>query len=404
MEIVTENLYFQNLDKRLAHLSQEQVVELIRKYYDGVKVNNLLKEYDIKINTSMFYTIFPPIMTDEKCNHCKGTVVIPWESKSKSTYINEKEKYCIQCGHTRTWYCQCQYCEEERKRARLEAEEEKRQLLERKKATLANLLDEKNWTLHEEQNLTLEDRLFLSVILRSSLSENTMFIEPLKHKAHLLAPTIEFQAEIVKTLTARKIIVPHQLSDINAFDIVFEDDDEKVRYSTYDVRYRINVKGIDNNYDAMIKRILYPDFSGDEDFKMFCYDMWKKLALKECIEYLLYQMQRVGYSFSPGEKTIRVFEYLLEHYSVAQIYGIIFSSVAKSTQRYQSGEITKKHAANLVITACEGYGQRAISQNWKLSNYSRIKDLPETYISQILYTTIMRIGELGFIEKPNPNF
>lgn len=60
---------------------------------------------------------------------------------------------------------------------------------------------------------------------------------------------------------------------------------------------------------------------------------------------------------------------LLHYFSVSQIYGIIYYSVANSTQRYQSREITILHAQNSVITSCENYGQRALAQGWQLSHY-----------------------------------
>lgn len=128
------------------------------------------------------------------------------------------------------------------------------------------------------------------------------------------------------------------------------------------------------------------------------------MELNECLQYLLYQIHKVGYTFNPGEKTIRVFEELLEHFSVSQIYSIIYRSVANSTQRYQAREITKIHAQNSVITSCDSYGQRAIAQGWKLTHYARLRDLPETYISKVLFTSIMQIAELGFSEKPTPDF
>lgn len=164
------------------------------------------------------------------------------------------------------------------------------------------------------------------------------------------------------------------------------------------------IEPYDLDYDEMIKRLMYPSLDSNENYKEFCFDMWKKVALNECLQYLLYQMDKVGYSFNPGEKTIRVFEHLLEHFSVSQIYGIIYRAVANSTQRYQAGEITRIHAQNSVITSCESHGQRAIAQGWKLSHYSRIRDLPEAYISQVLYTSVMQIAELGFSEKPTINF
>ena len=67
-------------------------------------------------------------------------------------------------------------------------------------------------------------------------------------------------------------------------------------------------------------------------------------------------------------------------------------------------EITKIHAQNSVIASCESFGQRAIAQGWNLSHYTRLRDLPETYISNVLFISIMQIAELGFSEKPTPNF
>lgn len=405
MEILVENMDFSNLDKKVEHLSKEQIVDLMERYYGGEKVAKILEEYKIKISVSQLYSLFPPVITSEVCIHCESNMVKPWESKSWSSLINENKKYCSNCGHENSRYCSCNYCEEIKRQKILEEQEKQKKILEQKRSTLDSFYDESNWDLKPERELTLEDRLYLAVILRSSLSENTMYIEALEGNKNLLASTEDFEIELIKTLTGRKILVPHLLSDLNAFDIEYEDDGNfQITYGIYKVRYRINIQPYDSDYDEMIKRLMYPDFSGEEQFKDFCYEMWKKISLNECLEYLLYQMKKVGYSFNPGDKTIRVFENLLEHFSVAQIYGIIYRAVANSTQRYQAGEMTKIHAQNSVISSCESHGQRALAQGWKLSNYSRIRDLPETYISLVLFTSIMQIAELGFSEKPTPNF
>lgn len=406
METFLDNVDFSILDKRIAHLTKEQIENVMKIYYEGEKVSNILKKYEIKISTSQLYTLFPPKITGKECIHCKSIMVSPWQSKSWSSFMNENETYCIECGHTNSRYCNCVYCEEYRRNEMLAEQEKQKKLLEKKKATLAQVYDKSNWKLKLESDLTLEDKLYLAAILRSSLSENIMYVESLIEKKDLIAPTGEFEIEIIKTLTGREILVPHVLSDIDAFDIEYGEveDDYHISYRIYKVRYRINIEPHDSDYSAMIKRLIYPDLSTEVGFKEFCYEKWKRIALDECLQYLLYQMNKVGYSFNPGDKTIRVFEQLLEHFSVSQIYGIIYRSVANSTQRYQAREITKIYAQNSVITSCENHGQRAIAQGWKLSHYSRIKDLPETYCSLVLFTSIMKIAELGFLEKPTQKF
>ena len=202
-------------------------------------------------------------------------------------------------------------------------------------------------------------------------------------------------------------MVPSLKSNLNDFEIEYLSEDEeqyKISYYIYQVYYRLNVIPEDCDYGAMIKRLMYPYLSEEQGFADFCYKIWRRVALGECLQYLLYQMRKVGYTFNPGEKTIRVFEELIEHFSVSQIYNIIYRSIANSTQRYQANEITKIHAQNSVITACESYGQRAVTNGWNLTNYSRLKDLPETSISKVIFTSVMRIAELGFTEKPTADF
>ncbi|PAD82447.1 hypothetical protein CHH57_14975, partial [Niallia circulans] len=291
--------------------------------------------------------------------------------------------------------------------AKILEEQRQKEIIEKKKSLLYEYYKEENWELVLEEDLNLEERLYLAVILRGSLSENTHYIEPLEKIGGKIAPTLEFEREIINTLTSRRILVPNLMSNVNDFEVEFLSEDEKeykINFYIYKVHYRLNVMSEDGNYDAMIKRLMYPTLNDDEDYNNFCYEMWKKVALNECLQYLLYQMDKVGYTFSPGEKTIRVFEELLEHYSVSQIFSVIYRSVANSTQRYQAKEITKIHAQNSVISACESFGQRAVAQRWNLSYYARLKDLPETYISNVLFTSIMHIAELGFSEKPTPNF
>lgn len=91
---------------------------------------------------------------------------------------------------------------------------------------------------------------------------------------------------------------------------------------------------------------------------------------------------------------------MLEHYSVSQIYGIIWRKVSDATRLYQEGGITKKHAANTVIGGCLSFGERARINNWDLRKYSRIKELPQTVISELFFNQVLHIGEMGFDMSP----
>ena len=403
MEISVEKLDFSNIDKRLKHIPNDSIVELIKKYYEGIKVSDLLEEYKINTNPSQLYTLFPPLKLEDKCKICNSHSIYYFKSKTSYSYssfsdkLNTTNTECGVCGHKENRFCNCEFCVSERKKIQEEAEEKRKKFLEKKKEIIDRVYSEDRWEKVSEMNLGLEERLYLAVIMRSSLSEDGTYIESLKDGIDLLAPTDKFREELMKTLYKQYILVPHTNSDLNAFDI---SEEGEVSYYIYRVNYRINIEPVDNNYEAMIKRLMYPDSNIFEEDKDFCFIMWKKIALQECLEYLLYRMDKVGYSFNPGEKTINVIEHLLESFSVAQIYNIIYRAIAYSTTRYQAGEITKFHAQNSVISSCEKQGERAIAEKWNLKPYDRIKDLPQTLVSEIFFTSILKISELGFMEKP----
>lgn len=402
MEVSVEKLDFSNIDERLKHIPNDSIVELIKKYYEGIRVSDLLEEYKINTNPSQLYTLFPPLKLENKCKICNSQIIYYFESKTSYSYssfsdkLNTTNMECGACGHKENRFCNCEFCISERKRLREEEEEKRKKLLEEKKEIIDRVYSEDRWKKVSEMNLGLEERLYLAVIMRSSLSEDGTYIESLKDRIDLLAPTDKFREELVKTLYKQHILVPHTNSDLNAFDI----SEEGVSYYIYLVNYRINIEPVDNDYEAMIKRLMYPDSNIFEEDKDFCFTMWKKIALQECLEYFLYRMDKVGYSFNPGEKTINVIEHLLGNFSVAQIYNIIYRAIAYSTARYQAGEITKIHAQNSVIFSCEKQGERAIAEKWNLKSYDRMKDLPQTLISEIFFTSILKISELGFMEKP----
>lgn len=91
----------------------------------------------------------------------------------------------------------------------------------------------------------------------------------------------------------------------------------------------------------------------------------------ECVEYLVYQLDNVGFEFTAGEKTYKTFEIILEDFSVSQIYGIIWKAV-----------------------------EQAKIKGWDLKGYSRIKDLPQSALSLFFFNRVLSIGDMGFTLPP----
>lgn len=388
------------IHEKLRHLTMLQIESLMNKYYNGVKASDIIKEYNIDTTSSKLYTLFPPIICEDIiCPVCNEPMYKERDSKSSYSW-NKKKPFCAICGHTDGIICKCNYCIAEREKVRKLNEERKVRILQEKREKIKKVYD-LNIVPVNYSELNFREKVFLGALLRTSLSEDMEVILPLNDAERELAPTIGYIKEILSYLIGRGVVSVDSNSSIDAFlDSNEEKDIEfpNVYYITM-VKYRINIVG-DEDIKNILSKIINPKSFSDAD-KEDALNIWKEIALEECIEYFEYQMKSVRFDFNIGEKTIAIFKDLLENFSVSQIYGIIYKSVANATKYYQESSVSKKQAANSVIGGCQRYAERAMINNWELAKYSRIKELPQSMISEFFFDRVIGVGSLGFNMPPS---
>ena len=388
------------IHEKLRHLTMLQIESLMNKYYNGVKASDIIKEYNIDTTSSKLYSLFPPIICEDIiCPVCNEPMYKERDSKSSYSW-NKKKPFCAICGHTDEIICKCNYCIAEREKVRKLNEERKVRILQEKREKIKKVYD-LNIVPVNYSELNFREKVFLGALLRTSLSEDMEVILPLNDAERELAPTIGYIKEILSYLIGRGVISVDSNSSIDAFlDSNEEKDIEfpNVYYITM-VKYRINIVG-DEEIKNILSKIINPKSFSDAD-KEDALNIWKEIALEECIEYFEYQMKSVRFDFNIGEKTIAIFKDLLENFSVSQIYGIIYKSVANATKYYQESSVSKKQAATSVIGGCQRYAERTMINNWELAKYSKIKELPQSMISEFFFDRVIGVGSLGFNMPPS---
>ena len=245
--------------------------------------------------------------------------------------------------------------------------------------------------------LSLEVKVFIGAICRAMLRENLYEIAPTAESCRVLAPTKVLQEEIYYTLLKKNVIVVSPTSPLVSFQLDADDFPEK--FDIHRVKYNLNIKFPENKqkfFEDLFNSSYYCPDNAEEALVL-----WKKIALAECVEYLSHRLSKVGFDFSPADKTYATFATLLRDFSVGQIYGIIWKSVAASTKLYMEKAVSKKHAANSVIGACERYAERAKCGHWDLSNFHRERDLPQSELSSYFFNRVVEIGAIGFEKAPN---
>lgn len=357
-------------DNKLGHLNEEEIENLINRYYDGEKVAELINEYNIIYKASNLYTLFPPkVMNDTKCPYCDNSMYRDYGPRNNR---HNEVTYCISCGHKYNVECSCEYCKN-------------------KKRNIINNEYKNNNSKVDINNISFKNRVYLAAFLRGTESkdiENEKIVLPLVKFCRKIAPTQDMEIMIVKTLSREKIIIVDSQSDLDAFSGSLLDGDYGNRFYVHKVNYILNV-----DYNS---ELINPNINIDNIDIEDIAQLWREIALDECIEYLYYQMNRVKFSFSHGDKTIEVFNDLLDKFSVSQVFNIIYTSITHATRYYQEENISKKQAANSVITRCQAYGERILANGWGIKCFSRPYDCQQSIISELFFNRIYPIGDDGF--------
>lgn len=372
--------------KDLTHMSNKEIDTLMNRYYSGESITKLIKEYGLSVYPSDLYHLFPPVICNGyKCDYCGSTLLINRKSRShKNEDLNPKELYCPVCGH-RPFddRCNCEKCQQ----AAINLENERSQLI---KEYYSVPEDKVNFN-----DVSFECKVYLGALCKANLYENMFEIAPREEVNNVLAPTEKLNKEIYDTLCHRNIITVSPKSPINAFVL---DKNFPKSFYTYKVIYNLNLQ-IPSNKDDLFAEIFNPNYYTKNN-KSEAIALWKKIAVAECIEYLVYQLNKVNFNFSPGDKTYKTFDIILNDFSVSQIYGIIWRAVADASKLYLEKGMSKRHAANSTISACERYADRAKMKNWQLTDYKRVYDLPQSILSEYYFYKVLKIGDMGFKIPP----
>ena len=368
-------------DGRLRSFQKSQIISIMNDYYNSdINVATIISKYSISKNVKRLSKEFPLVFLEERCPYDGSNLVKQMPSRNGYSIRIPK---CPICGHELKSDCNCNGCQEKKKKI----------LKEKRKIIISN------YTINTDKvkydNLSVSSKIFLSALLHAGLNDEATEISGEKIIEEKLAPTNEFDQIILDHLLSENIILIDPMSPIDAFSV----DNFPNEYYIFKVNYLINVETDSKG----IGYLEYPDRNNIIKYKEECLRIWKQIALYECLEYLIKQMKEARFEFNPQKKTKLVINHLIEEYSIGQIWNLIYGSVNNAAAWYQKSNVSKKHAANSVITTLNNRGDRAKSENWKLNSYHRSYDNKLSQLSMVFFDSILQIGSEGYEKTPSIN-
>lgn len=395
-----------NLNNDLSHLNENELEELICKYYNKeYRVKDIINEYNLEILPTKLLSFFPPIKHENiNCEYCNNNMFSnrPSRSEYQSRYSYEKDKFCLNCGHVssdRTFgdSCNCNGCQEYQTKKVL-LEEQKRIEKEKKKelqlSAFINNAKSNPRLLPDEENILY--RLYLSCLCIGSLKDDfksfNYFIEN-----NSLAPTTEFLKEIISSLFNHKYIIP--TNELNNLDnLEFSDEGEKIKYSPLHIQFELNIY---LGKDINILDKLFDTSCLELVDKKILLNIWKRIGYYELLQFLYYQVEQYNLNTEYiGDKIKDMIKILLEDFSISEGYAIIYSSIKGVAAYKQKNGISNRHAVNTIYSNLYNYSNKIKTGEWSKHSYKRNFDLPQTIISKHFFDVLIGIGDKGFNLQP----
>lgn len=380
------------IHEKLAHLRPKQIIQLMDEYYAGVRVKKLIEDYKVNCRPNDLHKYFPPIVLDKKCPICGENFLKKRPSKTEienqgNPYrkIEAKKPYCPSCGHIDDDICECAACVEKRKKEQIKREAELEKMANEIKIEL-----EKSYTGKVSvDELGFKDRIYLASLLGYGLSDDANVIKSLSECENSYSCLAEgdMDERIVDYLLKRNIII----IDTSYLVYAFKQGKVENKY----MRYKLNVEIDDNNISAL-QELMSPkiDFS-DENNIVDAYNLWKEVAMNDCIAFLVNEMRKKNVEFCPVKKTEILIDSMLKHFSTLQVQYIIYKSIEEI-----SGEDTKSKPkrgvfSDIVLSRMECWDSCMTYMESELPEYRDSKKFLNNNLHGVLFSKVLGLGDKG---------
>ncbi|MBL0451336.1 hypothetical protein [Aeromonas caviae] len=397
------SLKMPELAKEISHLSSEDIEVLYKKYLDGEKNSDLVKEYKIDVKPNNLLKILPPrILIDQSCPCCNIPMYKKRDSKNQSSWQRPPIE-CFNCEHKIynenrfiEINCSCKHCEQVKFEEQEAADKIKRKVIEDKCNP-----DIIKPTIYSELNFSCKLSLLTLFIMQTE--EEFDRILPLNYltKSKLFTPTDEMSDECLRVLADVQAIIVDPQSDLRAFP----EGHDCYTINFGDVKWISNVAFHSENR-APLKDVynkIYDELSNgvQAQWESEIYNIIFKIAREEVLQYMALKADELKMPISATNKTPAVVNQLLRNFSVQEIYYFVRKSVEDAQLYYaKNGTISKKQASNIIPNKMLSLGERALNEKWETYKSNRNSKSPRSAISEVFYDFFLRDKDAGFVKAP----
>lgn len=365
------------VDPRVAHLTDGEIAELLRRYQTTTeKVSQLMQEFAIDGRPGNLATMLPAMPTQRQCPYCREqTLFVAPRSRGRS--YGADIAFCPSCRHQHTTKCECRPCAEARRQSLIEIETRKRE-------TVRHCYRVGDVNRLEIEDLSLLQAVSLLAVFNQSVSQDLAAVSPYQTTRAPLAPTADFRRDMVDSLLRAGLVAINPESPLGAF-VFNADASASSEYYPAKV-YWLFLPGMTADAKrAFIGKLqlLAREGGWPDDWTDEVPLIWKKIALAECLEYYEYLLRERGYDAELGEKTVTVFEGLLQRFTVAQVFSLTWQAARDTSDYILKNRLGRNHAKNCFIGSVQRKGDRAFAAGWNINAARRNFECPQSHAGAV---------------------
>ncbi|MDI6034784.1 hypothetical protein QLS91_17035 [Flavobacterium sp. LB2P84] len=370
-------------------LSQDEMTALMKEYYeDRISMTSLKVKYKLPQNNN-FELQFPWTQTAETCSLCNCQMVVVPHHRD----CNLNKPVCSDCGHINDGYCACSTCREIEYQSYLQEKKEREE-------RISNQLQLEESVKIPFDKLTAEEKISLGMVVRNMSSEDLTYIVPFSSKENW-----KNNKDFVLPLYKSKILTVHPESDYNSIEVKENKFKETIlTFELHKMKWNINVLKEDlSNYELYNYLARAEDQLKLTNEELFLY--WKKIAKHEAQLYLAYNFSQVlKIEFENDFAIDNLLEYLTNHFSIGQIYNLIWKYTNNTLRFKEERQVTINHIYNYLLKCIRNEAEKIIENKYNLAHFEKPKYIQQSSFSDFFFSYILKTNGQGYRITPSEIF
>jgi len=358
---------------KLDHLTADEIKILVQEYFADVKVDTLIKRFNIRCNRGQFFKLLPPKLSGRMCTECSTEMLYPMPSRNALFFVLEEQLYCPTCSA----------------RPRNSLKKRKRYQIPSKQPVHATSVKSTSNKHLCASDLTIEQAITLRAFVAYSESTGRMRNGPCASEGRYLplAPTREYSKQLTLSLENIGLLAPIEKENncLSSSSLINN------QIFVFGTQYTITEAVTQELIKDVQSRILKSEWPARwyDEICLVIFD----LAFAEVKEFYNFCIQERKFPYVNEKRMTNLILNLLEDFSVAQCFHIIFRGAQSATDFMVRSNASPPYAVNYLLSTCQNYADRARATNKDLVPFRRNSNCPRSLISTILYNDVLKIND-----------